>query len=224
MAGQLTNVPGFGPMVDGKGQPNATWYAFFLSLANAITGGSSGIIVSGNNFGATSANTLFAGPPGGGATKPAFRILESSDLLSVAGSIPGTIVSGLAPAGDVGEFLFDSVTSPVALTSGTSADIASIPLGVGDYDVWASFGTEVTSASQTLINAWINTVSATQPALPNGGAILSRGISAGETTNQFAPVGMMQVLGPTTVFLSANVSFTGTSIGGIGFIGARRRR
>jgi hypothetical protein len=228
MAGQLTNIPGYGPMVDGKGQPNGTWYAFFLSLANALTGGNtSGIVVSGNNFGPASANTFLSGPSGGGATKPAFRVLQSGDLASVAGLIPGiTLNPGTAPAGDVGEFISDSVTSPVALTSGAAADIASVALSAGDWDVWASFGTVVTSASQTLIAAWINTMSATELPPPNGGAFLSRGISAGETTDQFAPVGMMQlsVSVPTTVFLSANVSFTGTSIGGVGFIGARRRR
>jgi hypothetical protein len=226
MAGTLTNIPGYGPMVDAKGQPNGTWYAFFLSLANAITGGnSSGIVVSGDNFGPTSANTFLSGPSGGGATKPAFRVLQSADLASVAGELPGIANASAAPAGDVGEFVSDSVTSAVALTSATSADIASIALSAGDWDVWASFGTVVTSASQTLISAWINTVSATEPSPPNGGAFLSRGIAAGETTNQFSPVGMMQISapGPTTVFLSANVSFTGT-VAGIGFIGARRRR
>jgi hypothetical protein len=99
-------------------------------------------------------------------------------------------------------------------------------LGAGDWDVWASFGTQASGASQTLISSWINSVSVTDPGSPNGGAYLSRGIAAGESTNQFAPVGMMQLslAAGTQMFLSAKVAFTGGTVGGIGFIGARRRR
>lgn len=219
-------VPPYGAMVDAAGNPLPWWYAWFLSL-NQVTGGGSGIVVSGNNFAPVSANQFFAGPTSGGQTKPFFRPIETADLDTVAGQIPGIGNSSIAQTGNVGEYISQNVTSGVALTSAAPANIALIVLSAGDWDVWGNFGTvPAGGASQTLIQAWINTTSAANPTPPNNGAYWQWGLTAGEVQAQIAPVGMMQLSFPATatVYLSAAVTFSGGTMGGYGFIGARRRR
>lgn len=219
-------VPPYGQMVDASGAPLPWWYAWFLSL-NQVTGGGSGIVVSGANFAPVSANQFFAGPVSGGQTKPFFRPIETADLDTVAGAIPGVANNSLAQSGAVGEYISQNVTSGVSLTSATPADIASITLSAGDWDVWGNFGTVPSGgASQTLIEAWINTASATNPTPPNNGAYWKWGLTAGEIQAQIAHVGMMQLSLPAVapVYLSTAVTFTGGTMGGYGFIGARRRR
>lgn len=221
-----SGIPPFVPMVDAQGLPTQIWYQYFLSIFNKTGGGGGTIVVSGANFASTSANSIFAGPVSGTAERPDFRPLASADLNSVAGSIPGVGNGTAAPAGDVGEYISNVSASAVALTSGTPADITSLLLTAGDWDLWGTFATAPSGASQTLINSWISATSATDPGALNGGAYLSRAITAGEAGAQVAPIGMMQLSSSTgaQIFLSASVSYTGGTLGGTGFIGARRRR
>lgn len=219
-----SGVPPYTPMVDENRLPTQIWYQYFLSLFSK-TGGSTGITVSGANFAATSANSFFAGPVSGTAEKPDFRPLVSADLNGVAGSFPGIGNAAVAPAGDVGEYV-SNTAGPVALTSGAPADITSLLLTAGDWDLWATFETVPSGASQTLISAWISSTSATDPGPLNGGAYLSVVITAGEAGAQIYPVGMMQLslAAGGQIFLSSSVSYSGGTLGGSGFIGARRRR
>jgi hypothetical protein len=213
-------------MVDDKKFPTSVWYQFFLAMLNQI-GGTAGLIVSGNNFNPSEANQFFAGPVSGGATKPFFRPIETQDLQFTAGAFPGIQNATPALTGNVGEFIGLSIGSPVAMATATPADIGSITLGAGDWDIWANFGTlPAGGASQTLIQAWISTVSVTNPGPPNNGAYLSRGITSGEILGQVSPVGTQQLslASSLPVYLSAQVTYAGGTMGGIGFIGARRRR
>jgi hypothetical protein len=221
-----SGVPPYTEMVDENRLPTQVWYQYFLSLFTK-TGGGGTIVVSGANFAPASANAIFAGPVSGTATRPDFRPLASADLLSVAGQIPGVANNSAAPIGDVGEYVQDLSASPVAMTSGAPIDIASLLLTAGDWDLWATFGTTPAGgASQTLIKAWISSTSATDPGPFNGGAYLSRTITAGEVGAQIEPVGMMQFSSASggQVFLSAAVTYAGGTLAGGGFIGARRRR
>src|SRR6185312_970107 len=225
MATPGQGFPPYGRMVESDGAPTPEWYSYFLSLHSA-TGGGSGIIVSGANFDPQAPDTFLAGPSSGGNAKPTFRAILTGDLAGVAGQVPGTPNGNPPGAGVVGEFISNSATG-VVLTSGVTADITSLLITPGDWDVWANFATSpVGGASQTLIKAWINIVSATDPGLPNGGAYLERGITTGEAAGQAESVGMMRLLtaAGAQVFLSAAVTYAGGTLGGTGFLGARRRR
>lgn len=185
----------------------------------------------GNKFGTQSPAQFFGGPASGAAAIPSFRQLVSSDLAPIAGQIPGVASSAAAPAGDVGEYISSQIAlgSAVVFSTGVPGDITFITLTPGDWDVWANLTTapDVTT-TQSAISGWINTVTATDPTPPNGGAYaqLQHPIAAG--LSQTLSLGSMtiQVPAATTqkVYLSANIAFALSTLGAYGFIGARRRR
>jgi hypothetical protein len=156
---------------------------------------------------------------------------------SQTAGIVGTTTNNSANAGSVGEFICAQVTNggsptgcatnsstPVSLTSATPANVTSISLTAGDWDV---FGIVTFLPGSTTANnyaaAWINTTSATfngnQTALlmiPNGNISTFAGIPVATLRLSLAST--------TTVFLSAQASFTTSTETAVGFIGARRRR
>ena len=126
--------------------------------------------ITGANFAAQSANHFLAGPASGASATPTFRDINSLDLDPLLGQYPGTAGNTAASSGNIGEFIANSNT--VALTSGAPADIASIALSPGDWDVWANFSTSPAAGTTTsVVRAWINTTSATDPGAPNGEGI-----------------------------------------------------
>lgn len=134
-----------------------------------------------------------------------------------------------AASGQIGECISSTVVvgSAVALTSGTAANVTSISLTAGDWDVWGNVGFNPGgSTTFTALDGWINTVSAAGPTFPNGGAAF--GIQAPLTTGaaQLFPIGMMRinVTATTTVYLGALASFGAATLAAFGFIGARRAR
>lgn len=144
---------------------------------------------------------------------------------------------GSAAAGYVGEVICAQVTNggtptgcttnsstPVSLTTGITANVASISLTAGD---WIIFGTvcDIPGAS-TVISARvaeITTVSATLSNAPNFGAISSIPFSNTGTGACF-PVGQIiqNISATTTFYLVANNSFTTSTDAAYGFISARR--
>ena len=69
-----------------------------------------------------------------------------------------------APAGQIGEVISSNVASPgITLTSAVNANVTSISLSPGDWDVFGEVWLSVGGSAQTLCAA-INTVSAAQPA------------------------------------------------------------
>lgn len=161
--------------------------------------------------------------------QPTFRQIQTADLVPIEGQFPGTATDNNAGAGNIGEYIFEEVDSgsAVVLVTNTPNDIASIPLTPGDWDVWATVasapaGTTTTSA----ISAWINTVSATDPGSPNGGAFLLQNQAIGAGLGQTSPVGMMRISIPvnTTVYLSTTMKFAVSTMEAYGFLAARRAR
>lgn len=143
----------------------------------------------------------------------------------------GTNTNDSAAAGVIGEYIFAEGTgSDVSLTTGTIADLKSISLTAGDWDVWA-IGIFVPAATTTVtqVKAWINTVSATDPSAPNGGAEYSRtftGAGSEVGVSQAIPGLMKRVslASTTTVYISGKAAF-GTSTATMGgAIYARRVR
>lgn len=148
---------------------------------------------------------------------------------TMSGNIVGTTTSNNAPAGDVGEYISQTrlVGGAVALTSLFPADILSISLTAGDWDVRANVATNPDPTTVTTqVLAAISIVSATMPAIPNGGAyaLVYPSSTAGAIT--VAPTGTMRLSlgGTTTVYLVMDTQFSVSTLSGYGFIGARRVR
>jgi hypothetical protein len=159
---------------------------------------------------------------------------------STAG-IVGTTTNDSAQAGSVGEVVCAQVTNggspagcatntstPVSLTTGTAANVTSISLTAGDWDVRGEVVTSV-NASTTIgaVSGWISTTSATLPAGTSQGAswtFLSLPFSTGQgTAISLAPM-RLSLSSTTTVYLSAYSIFGVSTMSAFGHIDARRVR
>jgi hypothetical protein len=149
-------------------------------------------------------------------------------LKASAAQTPGTATNDNAAAGNLGEYVSSSIASgsAVPLTTGTGANITSISLNAGDWDVSGS--TNYVSAGSTVvtvINAWTSTTSATPPTAPNNGG---QGGWNGSVTGQplLVVVGSQRfsLATTTTIYLSTEAVFTTSTLTAYGFIGARRAR
>lgn len=143
--------------------------------------------------------------------------------------IVGTTTNNSAATGSVGEYISSQILvgSSVPLTTNTPANITSLALTAGDWDVWGTVATAPAGSTTTAaVVGAVNTVSATLPAIPGNGAYtqIVVGIAAGNPT--VMPVGMtrISIATSTTVYLVINVNFATSTMNGYGFIGARRVR
>lgn len=137
----------------------------------------------------------------------------------------GTNTNNDAAAGSVGEFT--SQTGSQALTSPTAANVTSISLTAGDWDVWGQIqyaGSGTTTIQQM---TWgISTTSATLPAATDSSyGRLTATINAGQADEAFA-VGTKRISlsATTTVYLVASSTFGISTLTGNGGIFARRVR
>ena len=150
---------------------------------------------------------------------------------TVAG-IKGTTAADSAQAGSVGEVITATVAtgSSVSLTSVTSANVTSISLTAGDWDVWGC-GCFTVGSTTTMgyLSVGINTTSATLPL--NNAGVTTR---AGAGTNATIDVTVDSVLivmpirlnisSTTTVYLVARAKFGTSTCKAYGTIYARRKR
>jgi hypothetical protein len=147
------------------------------------------------------------------------------------GQLPGSTGNTVASAGNIGELISSNVLvgSMVSLTSGSPANITSIPLTAGHWELSGSVGIEGgASTSVGNIFGGISPTSATVPTTANGGAYFGSRqsgftISTGQSPICY-PVGAADVYvsAPTTYFLVAQAAFTVSTLGGYGFLRARR--
>jgi hypothetical protein len=141
----------------------------------------------------------------------------------------GTTTNDNATAGYVGEFVTSTVDvgSAVALTSGVTANVASISLTAGDWDVRGQIDYRAgATTSITILKQGANTTSATL------------GSQDTYTTNVFADViptavndignafgqQRISIASTTTVYLVASATFTLSTLSAYGTISARRVR
>lgn len=143
--------------------------------------------------------------------------------------LTGTITNDSAAAGQIGEIIESTVlvASNVSLTTGVAADVTTITLTAGDWDVWGCVNYNLNaSTTMSAVAASINTTSATLATPPNGGA--GAGLSLTFTTGaaQSLPVGMrrLSLATSTTVYLVARATFAVNTCAAYGYIGARRVR
>jgi hypothetical protein len=150
--------------------------------------------------------------------------------------IVGTTTNNSVQAGSVGEFVTATVAvgSAVALTTAVSANITSISLTAGDWDVRgvADFNPGATT-SITLLSAGLGTTTGVQLGQAGGGGIGTdpRALYATAAEVPGANVitlGLTDVRvslsGTTTIFFVANATFSVSTLSVFGTLAARRIR
>lgn len=147
------------------------------------------------------------------------------------------VTSGVgAAAGVVGQFVCAQVSNggspagcatnsnaPVSLTNAVNANVTSLSLAAGDWDVWGSVSTNPAGTTLTsYVFAWISTTSATTPLIPQAGG--STPNFAGATVSLGVPAQIINLSTTTTVYLSVQSGFNTSTSAAYGFLFARRRR
>lgn len=142
--------------------------------------------------------------------------------------IVGSSDNSDAVAGSIGEYISSSVTAgnAISLTSTVSINVTSISLTAGDWDV---FGTvNFIPGATTSITYTAGGNSQTTNTLGSLGSFFGRTIAAivpgaiGQV--EAIPTNRVRLSATTTIYLVANATFTISTLGAYGFIGARRRR
>lgn len=143
---------------------------------------------------------------------------------------PGTTTNDAASAGNVGEFISASVVagSAVALTNAINANVTSISLTAGDWDVSALLGINGNAATTiSYIYGYISNTSATSDSTPG------RFIGCAPVSSSLAIVGQLNyshtgtrisLSATTTIYLVAQVGFAVNTLGAFGILHARRAR
>ena len=213
-----------------------------LPVANGGTNASTASITSFNNItgysaagatGTTTTNLVFSTSPS--ITTPTLvgntTLSTGNVIFSASGKgIQGTTTNDNADAGIVGEYVSSSVgNTTVTLTTGVTANLTSISLTAGDWDVQGNVGFDTaTTANLTYWYAGVTKTSATLEGgyfqatnmnAPTGGAVF--GASAFSLPT---PVARISLSATTTVYLITNVGFTVAAVKAGGMIKARRVR
>lgn len=129
-----------------------------------------------------------------------------------------------APPGQIGEVISSVVTTTVPLTNNVAANITSLSLTAGDWDVSGEVWiTGVTAA--TVMGAAINTTSATLPTAPTFSGSRAQIAGTLSAANIMALRSCRASLAATTVYyLIAFCNYTAGAASGTGCIWARRVR
>lgn len=146
------------------------------------------------------------------------------------GAFGGTATNDNAGAGVIGEYASSTVLSAAAvtLTTGVTANVTSLALTAGDWQVWGNVFF-ILGADQAVFSVGVGIsmtsgVGDTAPAgggaaamiLSNGSATFDTGIVVGQRRESLAA--------PATAYLVAQAGFPTSTCKAYGFIGARRVR
>ncbi len=148
---------------------------------------------------------------------------------SVVQTLQGSRTNDNAGTGEIGEYISSSVVigSAVSLTTDTTANVTSIVLTPGDWDVSGVIGfVPAATTSITHMSGGSSETSATMGGLGKEFATTSQAYVPGVTNEiEYAvPTTRFSVAASTTVYLTAHAIFTISTLGGYGIIGARRVR
>lgn len=149
--------------------------------------------------------------------------------------IQGTPTNDNALAGDIGEYISSTVASgsAVSLTTATPANVTSISLTAGDWDIDGTIDyTPGATTSITVLNAAVSLTTNTLSTQPGGSGLGSDPLTV-LTQAAAVPNGTVTVSSPTvrlsinqttTVYLVASGTFTVSTLAAYGTIRARRVR
>ena len=161
------------------------------------------------------------------ASGTAYPITTSGAVdFSGATAIKGTTTNDAATALDIGEYVESlvAVGSAVSLTTATPANVTSISLTAGDWDVEGNINFTEGAATVTIRTGGINSTSAT---LPTNGSEVENGAQTVAVTAKNSvtlPRKRFSLSGTTTVYLITTSTFSAGTVGAYGQINARRVR
>jgi len=164
-----------------------------------------------------------------GTTRQVFAVNTAGTSLVFAqpqgDQLLGTITNDSATAGNVGEYVSSTVTTPgSSISTGTSANITSVSLTAGDWDVWGN-AYIVPSGAITIYQASISLVSATLDNSPGRLAIFTQVSSTPAGQSSLEPgVTRLALAATTTVFLVTQATFSSGTTTAYGILQARRVR
>lgn len=149
---------------------------------------------------------------------------EWSRITTSTSSVQGVTTNSNAATGYLGEYISSTVASgaAVALTTATPANVTSISLTAGDWDVSGFCALAAASTTVASIDgAGVNTTSAT---LPAAGLYTSLSLTFATSATQTLPLGTTRVslATTTTVYLVAQATFTTSTLSAYGLLQARR--
>lgn len=152
---------------------------------------------------------------------------DSSGNVSVAaaGQIPGTATNDNASAGNVGEFTSSTVATPgTSLSTGTTANVTSMTLTAGDWDVTGVV--DYVANAATIVTALRQGSSSTSATLGAQDTFSTDDIGAtvGSDPANVIPTTRFSLAGSTTVYLVAKADFSVNTLSGYGTLRARRAR
>lgn len=158
------------------------------------------------------------------------NVLQVSGVTVSSGQYPGETTTGSATAGNVGEVQSATTLlgSAVSLSTGTPANVATITLTAGDWDIEA-MGCYTGNAATTVtaLRSSISTTSATEAtAAPNYAAMHYGGSVAFSTVDQAHAIARIRVSlsGSQQYWLVARATFATNTCSAYGSIRARRVR
>lgn len=152
--------------------------------------------------------------------------LNASGLITPSSTvgIKGTAASDNAQAGSVGEYVTSSGSS-VPITTNVAANIASISLTAGDWDVTGLVLFKPSSATTGQLQAGVSTASATYDATVGRYATVQYSSAAISGNSTFIlPTTRYSLAATTTVYMVASSLFSGGTMSVDGIIRARRVR
>jgi hypothetical protein len=159
------------------------------------------------------------------------NVMQVSGVTVSSGQYPGEPTTGNATAGNVGEYISSAITvgSPVALTTATVANMTSISLTAGDWDV--TFTPSYIGGATTTVAFFENSIStttATQDRTDNRvGSIFYNSLAIfGTLIEAPVPVGpaRFSLSSTTTVFGVVRANFATSTCSVYGTLRARRVR
>jgi hypothetical protein len=150
-------------------------------------------------------------------------LTANQDMAQLTGTTAGTS----AGVGKIGEIFLSGIAggSPVGLTSGVPANVTSIALGPGEWEVTGIVTLKYTSATQSADGqAGLNVLSATLPGDNVRGFDNTRHTATTSMVSMTFPLFNFNSASPQTAYLIAQASFSAGSCGAFGTIQARRVR
>jgi len=151
-----------------------------------------------------------------------YSLSEQWDRITIVATTSGWMAKSIDTEGFVSSLIASG--SPVALTTATSANITSISLTAGDWDVQGNINFAGASATYTGASAGISTTSVT---VPTDGTEVFSGAQftvLTATDGVSVPRKRINVTSTTTVYLIGRASFSAGTVGAYGSITARRIR
>jgi len=144
--------------------------------------------------------------------------------------IVGRVDGSAASAGQVGEYIQSviPVGSGVSLTTATPANITSITLSPGDWDVEGNVSVSGTSVTTAAGNNWAGSINTTSATISTDGTEANEIPGVLTTTSVKQSIGIsrkrISVTTTTTVYLVAQTVFSAGTMVGYGNLTARRER